>query len=132
MASGNPSPSPTSTRWKAPWSTSWITLVRSSTQGHANADFVGSPGHGVGRDAVQSHCRQQKGDDPEKAGKTGYGALLIETEVDLLLHGPDAGESQVGIHLRQCPHQQGLEGAGSRTGHQHDSADKMRSQLDLF
>jgi hypothetical protein len=84
------------------------------TQRHANADFVGSLRHRVGRDAVESNRGQHESDHPEPTREIGYGALLIEGEINLLLHGSDAGDGQDGVHVRQNPTKSSLRAAPSR------------------
>src|SRR5205814_4554494 len=97
---------------------------------NANADFVGFLGNGIGGDAVEADGGKDERDDAKEAGKAGHGALLIEGKFNLLLHGPDAVNGEVGIQFRQDPGELRFEGARRHVGDELDSADKVRVQLD--
>ena len=86
-----------------------------SAKGHANADFLRSLRDGVRGDAIQTNSGQQQRHNPEQPGKAGHGALLIKSEIHLLLHGPDAGDGQVRINFRQRPGEQRLKRARGRS-----------------
>src|SRR5216683_48371 len=92
---------------------------------HANADFVGSLSNGIGGDAVEANRGKDQRDGAKQAGETGYGALLVEGKLNLLLHGPDAVDGQIGIKFREHPGELGFEGARGYIGYEHHSADEV-------
>ena len=89
-ASGIPSSRPIATRLNAPRKTNCSTFRAVRAQRHANSDFVGALRHGIRGHAIKPDRRQNQRHDAEESGEAGDGALLIEREFDLLLHGSDA------------------------------------------
>jgi len=70
-------------------------------------------GDRIGGDAVETDSGEKQCDDAEESSEAGDGALLIEGKIDLLLHGANAVEGEIGIELGKLLGEQGLEFAGS-------------------
>jgi len=60
---------------------------------------LGAALDGVAVDAVEADGGEDEGEDAEEAGHVGDGALLIEVGVDLLAHGQDVEEGEVGVDV---------------------------------
>ncbi len=101
-------------------------------ENHADADFVGTLRDGVGCDAVEADSGEDQRDDAEEAGEAGGGTLLIKRKLDLLLHGSNAGDGQIGIELGERSGEQGLKHACGRVGDEHDAADEVGTELESF
>ena len=101
-----------------------------SAESHADADFAGAALDGVGGDAVEADGGEDEGEDAEEAGHVGDGTLLIEVGVDLLAHGQDIEEGEVGIDVGEDAADLGLEAFHAAAGLEDGAFDVVGHVID--
>ena len=72
-------------------------MIGAGAESHADADFAGAAGYGVSHDAVDADASEDEGEQAEASGEAGEDAFIGEAGVDLLGHGANFDERQVGI-----------------------------------
>ncbi len=102
------------------------------TKRHANADFVGSLSNGISGYSVEANRGKDQRNNAEQPRETSHGALLVEGKLNLLLHGSDAVDGQVGIQIGKHPGELRFEGARGQVGYEQHSSDKVGVQLDFL
>src|SRR5260370_15981240 len=74
-------------------------VAASGTEGHANADFAGALGDGVGDDDVEADDSEESGEEAEDGGEAGDHALGGKGVVDLHFGGAHGVDGEVGVHV---------------------------------
>src|SRR5882724_773649 len=93
-----------------------------SAEGHANADFAGTLGNGVGHYAVEAEDGEQRGEKAEDGGEAGDHAFGGEGVGDLHFGGAHAVDGNIGIEVAEFlandGHEQGrIDGGAEVYGH---------------
>src|SRR6266849_5682035 len=96
-------------------------------EGHANADFAGALGDGVGHDAVEADDSEESGEETEDGGEAGDHALGGRGVVDLHFGGAHGVDGEIGIHVADFRtdggHQLiGIGGGADEDGHSGEEA----------
>src|ERR1700728_2994377 len=74
-------------------------IVAIRAEGHAHANFTGAPFHGISSDTVKADGGKDEGENAEQPSHLGGGAPLIEIRIDVVLHGFEIQQGDVGINL---------------------------------
>src|SRR5215470_11029969 len=68
---------------------------------HAYSDFTGATLDGVGGDAIKADGGEDEGENAEESRHLGHSTLRIEVGVDVLPHGDDVLQGDVGVNLAE-------------------------------
>src|SRR5882762_116614 len=74
-------------------------VATGGAEGHANADFAGALGDGVGHDAVEADDSEESGEETEDGGEAGDHALGGEGVVDGHFGGAHGVDGEIRIHV---------------------------------
>ncbi len=102
MEIGIPMTRPISTCRKAPRRTRRTTLTAVGAQGHAHPNLAGAPLYRVCRDTIEADGSEHQRQQTKEPGHLRHGALLVEIAVNLILHGLNIDNGQIGIDFAEC------------------------------
>src|SRR5882762_373327 len=102
-------------------------VATGGAEGHANADFAGALGDGVGHDAVEADDSEESGEETEDGGEAGDHALGGEGVVDGHFGGAHGVDGEIRIHVADFrtdgSHQLvGIGGGADEDGHSSEEA----------